>query len=137
MVVGVEKFGNYFRRKGWIDAGEKRRAEELVEVEHTRDADKKGKGKGRISKWWGRGEIGTRLVVEFATAYAVVKVLLPLRLILSVWGAPWFARWTVAPLSSVVKGLFRGKSKQAGLGATAAAVRAGDTKAATGQKIGK
>jgi hypothetical protein len=39
---GVEKFGNYFRRKGWL--GEE--------------------GKARRFKWWGRGEGGTRIVVE-------------------------------------------------------------------------
>lgn len=39
---GVEKFGKYFRRKGWL--GEE--------------------GKARRHKWWGRGEGGTRIVVE-------------------------------------------------------------------------
>lgn len=39
---GVKKFGNYFRRKGWL--GEE--------------------GKTRRFKWWGRGEGGTRIVVE-------------------------------------------------------------------------
>lgn len=40
---GVEKFGNYFRRKGWL--GEE--------------------GKAKRYKWWGRGEGGTRLVIEY------------------------------------------------------------------------
>ena len=40
---GVEKFGNYFRRKGWL--GEE--------------------GKARRYRWWGRGEGGTRIVVEY------------------------------------------------------------------------
>ena len=38
---GVEKFGNYFRKKGWLGQ----------------------EGKLRY-KWWGRGEGATRLVVE-------------------------------------------------------------------------
>ncbi|KAI9847931.1 MAG: hypothetical protein M1837_001448 [Sclerophora amabilis] len=38
---GVEKFGNYFRRKGWLG----------------------DEGKGKY-KWWGRGEGGVRIVVE-------------------------------------------------------------------------
>ena len=38
----VEKTGNYFRKKGWL--GEE--------------------GETRRHKWWGRGEVGTRLVVE-------------------------------------------------------------------------
>lgn len=40
---GVEKFGSYFRKKGWL--GEE--------------------GKARRYKWWGRGEGGTRIVVEY------------------------------------------------------------------------
>lgn len=39
---GVEKFGNYFRRKGWLGEDEK----------------------AKRYKWWGRGEGGTRLVIE-------------------------------------------------------------------------
>jgi len=57
-------------------------------------------------KWWNRGDGGMRWVVEFATAYAVVKALLPLRIVFSVWGAPWFARWTVIPCSNAFKTLF-------------------------------
>lgn len=39
--AGVEKFGNYFRKKGWLG----------------HDATKR-------YKWWGRGEGGVRVVVE-------------------------------------------------------------------------
>jgi hypothetical protein len=106
VVTGVEKFGRYFRRKGWIGAGEeaeaKRRAkdgEDLTQVETTKGL-----------KWWNRGEGGMRWVVEFATAYAVVKALLPLRIVISVWGAPWFARWTVIPVSKAFKKLFSTKA---------------------------
>ena len=139
MVAGVEKFGNYFRRKGWIDAGNKREAEELVEDGEASEVERKekGKGRGRTSKWWGRGETGTRLVVEFATAYAVVKALLPLRLVFSVWAAPWFARWTVVPFGNMVKGLFSARSKQVGTGAAAAGANAVGTKAANAEKITK
>jgi Hypothetical protein FLILHELTA len=155
VVVGVEKFGNYFRRKGWIDAGNKREAKELAEGGQARDVetkkrprwgiskwlgggeDEKEGGNGKISKWWGRGESGTRLVVEFATAYAVVKALLPLRLFFSVWAAPWFARWTVVPVSNVVKGLFRRKAKPVGTEIAAAGVKPRVTRAANGEKITK
>ncbi|KAM0794616.1 hypothetical protein BDR22DRAFT_874832 [Usnea florida] len=81
---GVEKFGNYFRKKGWL--GEE--------------------DKARRYKWWGRGEGGTRLVVEFATAYAITKALLPLRLILSVSATPWFARVAIVPSTSLVRRIF-------------------------------
>jgi len=43
-----------------------------------------------------------RIVVELATAWAVVKLLLPVRLVVSVWGTPCFARWTVAPVAAWV-----------------------------------
>ena len=79
---GTEKFGNYLRKKGWI------------------------KQEKRTGRWFGRGESGVRIVVELATAYTIVKLLLPLRLPISVWLTPWFARWTVLPLMGRVQGLF-------------------------------
>lgn len=42
MSEGVEKFGNYFRRKGWL-----------------------GEEDGRAGRWWGHGEGGVRVVVEY------------------------------------------------------------------------
>ncbi|KAF2841222.1 hypothetical protein M501DRAFT_1014030 [Patellaria atrata CBS 101060] len=89
---GVTMFGNYLRRKGWIDQEEGR---------------KSWKERG-----WNIGEGGTRVVVELATAYAVTKALLPLRLMVSVWGTPWFARISVIPLSQKVKKIFSKKKVQ-------------------------
>jgi hypothetical protein len=105
VVAGVEKFGRYFRRKGWIEAGEE------AEVE------RRAKGGGDLPqveiakglKWWNKGEGGMRWIVEFATAYAIVKALLPLRIVVSIWGAPWFARWTVIPVTRAFKKLFSTK----------------------------
>ncbi|KAK5200650.1 hypothetical protein LTR16_005376, partial [Cryomyces antarcticus] len=123
---GAEKFGRYFRRKGWL-------------------GDEEGGG-GR-GTWWGRGEGGVRLVAEYvvllafdvagvrrrhtlwnvvlicwirrvATAWAITKALLPARLVLSVWATPWFARWTVIPVVNGVKAVFRrGASKAVPSGA--------------------
>lgn len=67
-----------------------------------------------------------RLVVEIATAWAIVKALLPARLVVSVWLTPWFARWTVLPVKRFVGRLF-GRRKGA---AAAKAVEAGKTPAA-------
>ncbi|KAK5137804.1 hypothetical protein LTR08_007376 [Meristemomyces frigidus] len=86
---GIAKFGKYARRKGWIDDAEEGDA----------------KTTGRVGWWWGKGENGTRWVVAFATAYACTKVLLPLRLVVSVWGTPWFARWTIVPVGRFVRRL--------------------------------
>ena len=43
---GIEKFGRYFRRKGWL-----------------------GKEDARRHKWWGRGEGGSRVFVEYVFAF--------------------------------------------------------------------
>lgn len=99
VIDGVERFGKYFKKKGWIKAGEELEAER--EVKEGRNATDVKQGKGL--RWWNRGESGVRWVVEFATAYAVVKALMPLRIVVSVWGAPWFARWTVIPLGNSLK----------------------------------
>ena len=95
----MERFGKYFRRKGWIRDGEKEEAEREVTGQlRMRD------------RMWSSGEGGTRVVVEFATAYAITKMLLPLRIIFSVWGTPWFARMAIIPAMGLVKKLFgRGK----------------------------
>ncbi|KAL9044534.1 MAG: hypothetical protein Q9214_002335 [Letrouitia sp. 1 TL-2023] len=82
---GVQKFGNYFRRKGWL--GEE--------------------GQARRYKSWAFGEGGVKIVVEFATAYAITKALLPLRLALSVWATPWFARVAVHPATNAFRQMFK------------------------------
>ncbi|EON62975.1 hypothetical protein W97_02201 [Coniosporium apollinis CBS 100218] len=103
--AGVEKFGRYFRRKGWL-----------------------GEEGSRREGYWGFGEGGVRWVVEVATAWAVVKALLPLRLAVSVSATPWFARWAVVPVREGVRrmvGLGRRKGvvgTAAGTGATSAGV---------------
>ena len=94
---GVERFGKYFKRKGWVRGDEAKEAEFEVEM-RTRDHA------------WSIGEGGVRLIVEFATAYTITKILLPIRLVASVWATPWFARRTVVPLLAKFKGLF-GKGK--------------------------
>lgn len=117
VVSGIDKFGKYFKRKGWIGAGEKdvleQRAhdgEELMRIDNTKEM-----------KWWNREDGGMRWVVEFATAYALVKALLPLRIVVSVWGAPWVARWSVIPCSSAFKRLF---AKSSTIGRTSPVTKA-------------
>ncbi|KAI9722932.1 MAG: hypothetical protein M1812_001381 [Candelaria pacifica] len=89
---GVEKFGRWFRKKGWLGDEEK----------------------ARRTRWWGKGEGGVRLVVELATAYAITKALLPLRLVFSVSATPWFARIAVVPLTSAMKRVFTRGGKRGG-----------------------
>ena len=100
---GVEKFGRYFKRKGWM--------QDYDEVEVERET-RKGRAldveEGGVLGYWDRGDGMGRWLVEIATAYAVTKVLLPLRIGLSVFWAPAFARWTLIPITRALsKGVKR------------------------------
>ncbi|SMN21861.1 similar to Saccharomyces cerevisiae YPL041C Protein of unknown function involved in maintenance of proper telomere length [Maudiozyma saulgeensis] len=47
-----------------------------------------------------------RLILSGAMSYALVKVMGPVRIILSLWGAPYFCRWLILPfkkLTNLVK----------------------------------
>jgi len=79
---GVERFGNYFRRKGYFGFDKNSTLPSVSEAED---------GHGQEGKWI-VSETGSRIVVEVATAYAITKVILPARLLFSVWLTPWFAR---------------------------------------------
>ena len=57
---------------------------------------------------------GTDLLTEYirlGTAYAITKLLLPARIVLSVWATPWFARTTIEPIKGTawkkISGFFR------------------------------
>ncbi|KAH8805771.1 hypothetical protein F5884DRAFT_458196 [Xylogone sp. PMI_703] len=83
---GTERFGRYFRRKGWFGFS---------------NEEQEGNTSG--SRLNGNG---TRILVEVATAYAITKVLLPARIILSVWATPWFARVFIGKIGGGIKKLF-------------------------------
>ena len=123
MKSGVEKFGRYMRRKGWIDDWG---------VEVVGEDAKKGRFGKNAGKWWGRGEGGVRIVVELATAYAVTKLLLPVRLVFSVWATPAFARWTVLPVVGFFKGSVMPRLGLGGASAAVGAARAGKLSPAAG-----
>jgi hypothetical protein len=97
VLAGVEQFGKYFKRKGWV------RGEDVVEAEHEVELR-------RRDQLWNVGEGGARLIVEFATAYTITKALLPLRVMMSVWATPWFARTTTLPVIARFKRLFSRKA---------------------------
>ena len=88
---GVARFGKWLRKKGWVD---------------SEDVGTAAAGGGSGS------EQGVRLILEFATAYAITKALLPVRLVASVWATPWFARMVVGPVGKGVRGLFRWAKKR-------------------------
>ncbi|GME25915.1 putative mitochondrial seryl-tRNA synthetase protein [Neofusicoccum parvum] len=112
---GVERFGRYFRRKGWISDDAVHEAEDEVEAgDGSGGGGRRDKLRRRAGTAWGWGEGGVRVLVEVATAWAVTKALLPLRLGLSVWAMPWFARVALQPVGRGFKRLFGGRGKSAG-----------------------
>jgi hypothetical protein len=117
---GVERFGRYFRKKGWIRSGEAEEAErEVQEIQQEKESirheditqEQEARKLRKVDKAWNVSEGGVRLVVEFATAYAITKALLVPRIMFSVWATPAFARWTVVPLIGKFKRLFTRKQK--------------------------
>lgn len=112
----MERFGRYFRRKGWFGF---ERGDEIV-MDENKGLEVNGgvQGGGKGSNMG-----GMRILVEVATAYAVTKVLLPVRIVFSVWATPWFARVVVGKFGGVLgfgrKGVVNGgRSGAAGTGAT-------------------
>ncbi|KAF2232794.1 hypothetical protein EV356DRAFT_504786 [Viridothelium virens] len=102
---GIERFGRYFRRKRWFGFGR----DQLGSLEEE-EAQAVTREIGKRELWWNRGQGGVKILVEVATAWAVTKALLPLRIIVSVWGTPWFARVMLQPISSRLGRLFRRKT---------------------------
>ncbi|KAI3552167.1 hypothetical protein CABS01_06503 [Colletotrichum abscissum] len=83
---GVGMAERYFSRKGWFGFEAQDRGtmtgqlEGDGEVESTQDV---------LEKWQRDGKY--KVVVEVAMAWAITKALLPARILVSVWGTPWFA----------------------------------------------
>jgi len=52
-----------------------------------------------------------KILIEVGTAWAVVKMLLPIRLVVCIWATPWVARLAVLPVSRVM-GRIAGKGSK-------------------------
>ncbi|KGO43357.1 Uncharacterized protein family FLILHELTA [Penicillium expansum] len=87
---GAARFGRWLKKKGWVDESDVNTV-----TEHETTAEKSV------------DRSGVRLVLEFATAYAITKALLPARLAASVWATPWFARSVFTPTANLARRLFR------------------------------
>ncbi|KAJ5981409.1 hypothetical protein N7499_001583 [Penicillium canescens] len=87
---GAARFGRWLKKKGWVDQDD---VNTVAEHEATGE---------KITE-----RAGVRLVLEFATAYAITKALLPARLAASVWATPWFARTVFTPTTNLARRLFR------------------------------
>ncbi|KAJ5104640.1 hypothetical protein NUU61_001987 [Penicillium alfredii] len=92
---GAARFGRWLKKKGWVD-----------ETDVSTVAEHEVTGAGSRGEM-GKERAGVRLVLEFATAWAITKALLPLRLAGSVWATPWFARTILTPTAHMAKRLFR------------------------------
>lgn len=102
---GTRRFGRWLRKKGWVEEGAEGDLD-LLAKEQRKEGSVDYKD---LTPSQDGGNKGMRLVWEFATAYAVTKALLPLRIAASVWATPWFARAILGPVGDRVRMLFRRK----------------------------
>ena len=93
---GTQRFGRWLRKKGWVEDADVNVA--AVDGSATEGMSQSGDTAGERK--------GARLVLEFATAYALTKALLPLRIATSVWATPWFARSVLGPLGKGARTVF-------------------------------
>lgn len=102
MSEGVQKFGRYFARKGWFGFGKREAGNTVSNIEEKeRGMTVQERVEDVKRERWNAGDSGSRILVEVATAYAITKVLLPGRVILSVWATPWFAQNVLGGLRRV------------------------------------
>lgn len=81
---GVKRFDRYFRRKGWFGFSQD-------DEEASKSLDGKDDDDGAVMDKWENSSSKYRILVEIALAHTIVKVLLPARILLSVWATPWAA----------------------------------------------
>ncbi|KAL1848413.1 hypothetical protein Plec18170_008011 [Paecilomyces lecythidis] len=94
---GVKSFGRWLKKKGWVDDSD------VDAVAATRNT---ASSETQQQELRGTESRGVRLLLEFATAYAITKALLPIRIAASVWATPWFARTVAGPVGNLAKRVF-------------------------------
>jgi hypothetical protein len=118
---GVAKYGRWFARKGWFGFTSNVEEVEPAGAKEPRDDVSSGSGHAEtetskkaleeeVDEKWNVSVEGRRILVEVATAYAITKVLLPVRIMISVWGTPWFARSVLGRVRRVFGGSKSGQS---------------------------
>jgi len=138
LAPGIEKFGRYFRRKGWFGLDK----EPPFPTDGTSSSNEFSteavQGQAQAQNWnLDFNRPGTRIVVEVAAAYAITKALLPLRLMLSVWATPWFARVVVGRVWNGALGLGRAGRGTAAIGGAEAVGRSAAAAAGGTGTMGK
>ncbi|KAK1599273.1 uncharacterized protein LY79DRAFT_534629 [Colletotrichum navitas] len=93
---GVGMAERYFSRKGWFgfEAGDRGTMTKEMNKSgdyETADAPQNSghSTQDLLERWQQDGKY--KVVVEVAMAWAITKALLPARILVSVWGTPWFA----------------------------------------------
>ena len=81
---GVGRFERYFTNKGWFGFESQDGSSPAA---HGAEAQ----GQDAVLQRWESADTKYRIVVEVALAYALTKVLLPLRIVASISATPWFA----------------------------------------------
>ncbi|WQF79383.1 Putative MIOREX complex component 11 [Colletotrichum destructivum] len=93
---GVGMAERYFSRKGWFgfEAGD--RGTMTGELDRSEGSEATGSTGDAVDstqdlmeRW--QKDAKYKVVVEVAMAWAITKALLPARILVSVWGTPWFA----------------------------------------------
>ncbi|EPE02722.1 mitochondrial seryl-trna synthetase [Ophiostoma piceae UAMH 11346] len=89
---GVARFERYFRKKGWLSGdgdGESAATEEASSnAEPVAASAAKTPAASVLARW---SDARYRIVVEVGLAYAITKLLLPVRIAASLSATPWFA----------------------------------------------
>lgn len=103
----MSKFGSYFSKKGWFDVSAPPSSSPITDQIEGLGPAMEGEAVHKILDHNEEDKIitegkygsGTRVVLEVAAAYAITKVLLPVRILGSVWATPWFARTVLSAFS--------------------------------------
>ncbi|KAK3947959.1 hypothetical protein QBC32DRAFT_352760 [Pseudoneurospora amorphoporcata] len=96
MATKMEGFERWFRKKGYFGFERKEDGDGKKELGVVREGETgtgdEGEGKEQVlMRKWQSGDEKYRVLVDAALAYAITKVLLPVRIIVSVQATPWFA----------------------------------------------
>lgn len=99
------------------------------------DSVEKGQASQAAEKRWHISQYSSRILVEVATAYAITKVFLPVRILCSVWATPWFARVVVGRVGGGVGRWFGGAGRGVSSGLRNAAEKGGGVVGKNGNPI--
>ena len=88
---GAGKFERYFKKQGWFGFSN-------TEIVGTREVSLAENTMEVLERWKLETDPKYKMLVEIGLAWAITKALLPVRIIASVWAAPWFARAIIMPI---------------------------------------